>query len=61
MLKYEDILNQMGKGIAGTVKERCRFRQWFCGHYHINQIIDGRFMVQWEQISRVDTESSAGE
>ena len=43
------------------VRERCRFSRWFCGHYHINQIIDGRFVIQWEQISRVDAESPAGE
>ena len=44
-----------------AVKERCQFRRWFCGHYHKNQIIDERFMIQWEQISRIDVGSPAGE
>ena len=33
-----------------TVRQRCRFSQWFCGHYHITQVIDERFVIQWEQI-----------
>ena len=37
-----------------TVKQRCRFSTWFCGHYHMNQVIDERFVIQWEQISRID-------
>ena len=37
-----------------TIKERCRFSQWFCGYYHVNQVIDERFVIQWEQISRVE-------
>ena len=37
-----------------SVKERCRFRKWFCGHYHLDRVINERFVVQWEQISRVD-------
>ena len=40
-----------------TVKERCRFRRWFLGHYHTNRVIDGRFVVQWEQISKIEFES----
>lgn len=44
-----------------TVRRRCWFGKWFCGHYHINQVIDERFVVQWEQISRVDVESPTGE
>ncbi len=39
-----------------TVKKRCQFSQWFCGHYHINRVIDGRFVVQWERISKVEAE-----
>ncbi len=39
-----------------AVKERCQFSQWFCGHYHTNRVIDGRFVVQWERISRVEAE-----
>ena len=29
-----------------TVCRRCQFGQWFCGHYHVNQVIDDRFVVQ---------------
>ena len=28
-----------------SVKERCQFSRWFCGHYHLNQVIDKRFVV----------------
>ena len=37
-----------------TVRQRCQFSRWFCGHYHVNQVIDERFMIQWEQVSRID-------
>ena len=37
-----------------TVKQRCRFSKWFCGHYHMNQVIDERFVIQWEQISKIN-------
>ena len=37
-----------------TVKERCQFRKWFCGHYHMNRVIDDRFVIQWERISKID-------
>ncbi|MDE6260449.1 MAG: hypothetical protein K2M42_06245 [Oscillospiraceae bacterium] len=40
-----------------TVRQRCRFSQWFCGHYHINQVIDERFVIQWEQISKIEAAS----
>ncbi len=39
-----------------TVRQRCQFSQWFFGHYHINRVIDGQFVVQWERISRVEAE-----
>lgn len=42
-----------------TVRERCRFSQWFCGHYHTNRVIDGRFVVQWEQMSKIETEEGS--
>ena len=32
---------------------RCNFDFWFFGHYHDNQMIDERFMLQWEQISEL--------
>lgn len=37
-----------------TIKDRCQFSKWFCGHYHVNQLIDERFVIQWEQIFRID-------
>ena len=37
-----------------SVKERCQFDLWFCGHYHLNQVIDRRFVIQWEQISKIE-------
>ena len=37
-----------------TLRQRCRFSKCFCGHYHVNQVIDERFVIQWEQISRVE-------
>lgn len=45
-----------------TVKERCQFGRWFCGHYHVNRVIEERFVVQWEQMSKVelDLKSTGG-
>ena len=37
-----------------TVRERCRFSKWFCGHYHLDRVIDERFVIQWERISKID-------
>ena len=37
-----------------TVKQRCQFAYWFFGHYHKNQIVDERYILQWEQISRLE-------
>ena len=37
-----------------TVRQRCRFAWWFFGHYHKNQIVDERYILQWEQISRLE-------
>ena len=36
------------------VKDRCQFSQWFAGHYHTNRTINERFMIQWEQISKIE-------
>lgn len=38
------------------VRQRCRFSQWFCGHYHTNLVIDERFVVQWEQMSKIEAD-----
>ena len=40
-----------------TERQRCQFSQWFCGHYHINQVIDEQFVIQWEQISKIEAVS----
>ena len=37
-----------------TVRRRCQFAWWFFGHYHRNQIVDERYILQWEQISRLE-------
>ena len=37
-----------------TVNQRCRFAYWFFGHYHRNQIVDERYILQWEQISGLE-------
>lgn len=36
-----------------SVKNRCQFAYWFLGHYHRNQIIDQKYILQWEQISKI--------
>jgi len=41
-----------------TVKERCQFSRWFCGHYHVNHVVDERFVAQWERISKVEIEGA---
>lgn len=38
-----------------TVKEWCRFGQWFCGYCYTNRVVNGRSVVQWEQISKIET------
>ena len=37
-----------------TVNQRCQFAYWFFGHYHRNQIVDERYILQWEQISGLE-------
>ncbi len=39
-----------------TVMERCRFDYWFFGHYHRNEIIDEKYILQWERISELNRE-----
>lgn len=36
------------------VKQQCDFHYWLFGHYHDNQQIDGRFILLWEQIVRIN-------
>lgn len=35
------------------VRQRCRFRYWFFGHYHDNGIVRERFVLLYEQMIRV--------
>ena len=37
-----------------TVSRRCRFDRWFFGHYHDSQTIKEKYILQWEQISRLE-------
>lgn len=36
------------------ILSRCNFEYWFFGHHHDNRIIDERFILQWEQISKFE-------
>jgi len=36
------------------IKQQCRFDYWFFGHYHSNEIIDEKYILQWEQISELN-------
>ena len=35
------------------VAERCEFRNWFLGHYHVNSVIRKKFAILYEQIIRL--------
>ena len=37
-----------------TVMERCQFDYWFLGHYHLNRVINDRFIIQWEQMVELE-------
>jgi hypothetical protein len=37
-----------------TISQRCKFAYWFFGHYHENQIIDQKYILQWEKISELE-------
>ena len=32
------------------VSQRCQFKYWFCGHYHLNEILRQRYVLLYEQI-----------
>ncbi len=36
------------------VSRKCQFAYWFFGHYHRNQIIKEKYILQWEQISQLE-------
>ena len=35
------------------VAQRCEFRNWFLGHYHVNSVIRKKFAILYEQIIRL--------
>ncbi len=41
-------------GFLELIKEKCTFDYWFFGHYHDNRTLDERFILQWEQMVRLD-------
>ena len=41
-------------GYLEQVRERTEFSKWFCGHYHINQQVDDKHIVLYEQIVRIN-------
>lgn len=43
-----------------TVKERCNFTYWLLGHYHRNCVTDGRFIILWEQMVKLETGQQQG-
>ena len=36
-----------------TVRQKAKFHYWLFAHYHDNRIIDGRYVLLWEQIVRI--------
>ena len=36
--------------LSGKMQERLQYRQWFCGHYHVNRKIDAKHTVLYEDI-----------
>ena len=32
------------------VSQRCQFNCWFCGHYHLNALLEQRYVLLYEQI-----------
>ena len=36
------------------VSQWCQFTYWFFGHYHKNQIIDSKYILQWDWISKLE-------
>lgn len=35
------------------VKDRAQYHYWLFGHYHLNQAIDQKHIVLWEQIVQI--------
>ena len=35
------------------VRQRCRFKYWFFGHYHEDMVIEKKYVMLYEQIIRL--------
>lgn len=42
-------------GYLETVKQTCSFKKWFFGHYHINKVINDKFVVLYTDTLCYDT------
>ena len=36
-----------------TIRQRCSFKHWYFGHYHINQSLDPQFTVLYDRIKEI--------
>lgn len=37
-----------------TVKRRCEFDCWFMGHYHMDTVLDEKFVIQYRQMTELE-------
>ena len=35
------------------IRQRCKFKKWFFGHYHDNRNVNAEEILIWEQIIRI--------
>lgn len=35
------------------IAQRCQFKYWFCGHYHLNAVLEQRYVLLYEQITQL--------
>ena len=55
------IVEELGRGsqqdaltdFLQYVREDCRFTAWFLGHYHLDGLVDEKFVVLYEQIMKI--------
>ena len=56
------VLNSISDGIyqpdhltdfLDEVKNRCSFDRWFLGHYHDNQVVQGKYIMLYEKILQI--------
>ena len=41
-------------GYLEGIKNRCRYRRWFCGHYHMDEMVDERHTVMYRKVMRIE-------